>query len=95
MMHGYWTSVLEVEGGEECAEYIGSSIIHRGDYFAMCCWVVLHHLPSSRWVEVPGGQTRSFHSATAFNFCPGLMEVTLLGGCPVWPSNHNTNADLP
>ncbi len=35
------------------------------------------------------------HSAAAFSLCPGLMEVTLFGGCLVWPSNPKTDADYP
>ncbi len=43
-------------------------------------------------VDVPGLQARFNHSATAFSLCPGLMEVTLFGGCPQWPS---IDADVP
>ena len=46
-------------------------------------------------VDVPGLQARFSHSATAFSLCPGVMEVTLFGGCPEWPSNAKTGADLP
>ena len=45
--------------------------------------------------KVPGSQARCLHSAAAFNFCPGLMEVTLFGGCPEWPGNPKSAADLP
>ena len=46
-------------------------------------------------VEVSSGQARCKHSAAAFSFSPGLMEVTLFGGCPEWPSNFKGDADLP
>ena len=46
-------------------------------------------------VGVPALQARCYHSATAFSLCPGWMEVTMFGGCPEWPSNAKTDADLP
>ena len=46
-------------------------------------------------VDVPGLQARCWHSATAFSLCPGVMEVTLFGGCPECPSDAKTTADFP
>ena len=46
-------------------------------------------------VTVPALQGRFYHSSTAFNVSPGLIEVVLFGGCPEWPSNPRTDADLP
>ena len=45
-------------------------------------------------VKVPSLQSRSHHSATAFNLSPGLTEVTLFGGYSEWPSNLKSAADL-
>ena len=36
-------------------------------------------------VDVPGYQSRCWHSANAFTLSPGLTEVTIFGGCPEWP----------
>lgn len=46
-------------------------------------------------VDVPSVQARCDHSATVFCLSPGVMEVTLFGGCPEWPSNVNSHADFP
>ena len=46
-------------------------------------------------VNVPSLQTRCDHSAAAFSLGPGLTEVTIFGGCPEWPSNLKSEADLP
>ena len=46
-------------------------------------------------VTVPALQGRYHHSSTAFNVSPGLTEVVLFGGCPEWPSDVRTAADLP
>ena len=46
-------------------------------------------------VRVPGLQARRWHSATAFTLCPGLIEVTIFGGCPKLPSNVKIGADIP
>ena len=46
-------------------------------------------------VIVPSLQSRFYHSATAFSLSPGLTEVTIFGGCPNWPSNYKSDADLP
>ena len=46
-------------------------------------------------VKVPSFQARFWHSAAAFSLSPGLTEVTLFGGCPEWPSNVKTDADVP
>ena len=40
-------------------------------------------------------QARCYHSATAFTHSPGLTEVTLFGGCPEWPVNYSSDADVP
>lgn len=45
-------------------------------------------------VKVPGLQGRFDHCAAAFH-CQGLTEVTIFGGCPKWPSNYQSDADLP
>ena len=46
-------------------------------------------------VHVPGLQARCYHSAATINLHPGLLEVTLFGGCPKWPNNYKADADLP
>ena len=46
-------------------------------------------------VNVPSLQSRFDHSAAAFSLSPGLTEVTIFGGCPEWPSNSKSEADLP
>ena len=45
-------------------------------------------------VTVPSLQSRSDHSATAFNLSPGLTEVTLFGGYSEWPSNPKSLDDV-
>ena len=45
-------------------------------------------------VTVPSLQSRSEHSATAFNLSPRLTEVTLFGGFSKWPQNYKSLADL-
>ena len=45
-------------------------------------------------VKLPGLQARFFHSAAAFHLSPGITEVTIFGGCPEWPSNYKSPADL-
>ena len=38
---------------------------------------------------------RSFHSATAISHTPTLVEVIVFGGCPEWPKDYKTHANLP
>ena len=45
-------------------------------------------------VNVASLQSRFDHSAAAFSLSPGLMEVTVFGGCPEYSSNYKTEADL-
>ena len=45
-------------------------------------------------VKIPGLQSRFWHSAAAFHLSPGMTEVTIFGGCPEWPSNCKSDADL-
>ena len=45
-------------------------------------------------VTVPSLQSRSGHSATAFNLSPGLTEVTLSGGYSEFPSNAKSFDDV-
>ena len=45
-------------------------------------------------VAVSGLQARFHHCAAAFSLADELAEVTIFGGCPEWPSNINTFADL-
>ena len=44
-------------------------------------------------VKEPRLQARFWHSATAFNLSPGLMEVTLFGGCPEVPEDLDDDDD--
>ena len=46
-------------------------------------------------VDVPSLQSRNLHSAAAFSLGPGLTEVTIFGGCPEFPSNRKSDADIP
>lgn len=46
-------------------------------------------------VVIPNNLSRFHHSATAFNVCPGLTEVTLFGGCPGLPSYARSYDDYP
>ena len=46
-------------------------------------------------VNAPSLQSRCDHSAAAFSPSAGLTEVTIFGGCPVFPSNYKSQADLP
>ena len=46
-------------------------------------------------VKVPSLHSRWYHSAAAFSLSPGLTEVTIFGGCPEYPSNYKSHADLP
>lgn len=46
-------------------------------------------------IEIPSLQSRCDHSATAFNLFPGLTEVVLFGGCPIFPKECRSDAYLP
>ena len=45
-------------------------------------------------VKLPGLQSRFDHTAAAFILSPGVTEVTIFGGCPEWPNNYRSAADL-
>ena len=45
-------------------------------------------------VPVSGLQARFDHCAAAFSLADELAKLTIFGGCPVWPSNYKTVADL-
>ena len=46
-------------------------------------------------INLPTLQSRCYHSAGAFSLSPGLTEVTIFGGCPEFPNNYMSDADLP
>ena len=46
-------------------------------------------------VSLPNFQGRCLHSSDAFKLSPGLTEVIVFGGCPVWPINPTTDKDHP
>lgn len=45
-------------------------------------------------VDIPNLQSRFSHSAAAFSLSQGLMETTIFGGCPEWPSGAKFEPDL-
>ena len=46
-------------------------------------------------ISLPNFKGRCLHSSDAFELSPGLTEVIVFGGCPLWPINPTTDKDHP
>ena len=83
---------LLVGGGKKSA-HSDSIVVHSASHVNLNAEYV--PLVVCIQVNVPSLQSRFDHSAAAFSLSPGLTEVTIFGGCPEYPSNFKSYADLP